>query len=118
MDNVTDLPIQVPGVAPDAPLGVRVPESEVEFRLLADAIPQMVWITRLDGSNVYFNHRWVEYTGLTLEQSGDGWNTPSFMSVSVIPTSSKVPTPPLQKRWKLAISNQRWRFWRLFAWNV
>ncbi len=51
--------------------------SEQEFRLLAEAMPQIVWITRADGWNTYFNHQWVEYTGLTLEQSyGHGWNIP------------------------------------------
>ena len=52
-------------------------ESETAFRLLAEAVPQLVWMCTPDGLNVYFNHRWVEYTGLTLEESyGRGWNTP------------------------------------------
>jgi PAS domain S-box-containing protein len=51
--------------------------SEEQFHALAEAMPQIVWITRADGWNIYFNHQWVEYTGLTLEQSyGHGWNKP------------------------------------------
>jgi PAS domain S-box-containing protein len=51
--------------------------SEREFRLLAEAMPQIVWATRADGWNTYFNHQWVDYTGLTLEESyGHGWNIP------------------------------------------
>ncbi|MBM4201515.1 MAG: PAS domain S-box protein, partial [Gammaproteobacteria bacterium] len=51
--------------------------SEKGFFLLAEAMPQIVWVTRADGWNVYFNQRWVDYTGLTLEESyGHGWNTP------------------------------------------
>jgi len=51
--------------------------SEKELRLLAEAIPQIVWITRADGANTYFNQQWVDYTGLTLEESyGHGWNKP------------------------------------------
>jgi PAS domain S-box-containing protein len=51
--------------------------SEEEFRQLAEAMPQIVWITRPDGGNVYFNRQWMEYTGLTLEESlGEGWNKP------------------------------------------
>ncbi|MBF0559177.1 MAG: PAS domain-containing protein [Nitrospirae bacterium] len=51
--------------------------SEREFRLLAEAMPQIVWITRADGWNIYFNHQWVDYTGLTLEEGyGHGWNKP------------------------------------------
>jgi PAS domain S-box-containing protein len=52
-------------------------KSENEFRLLAEAMPQIVWITRPDGWNIYFNQQWVDYTGLTLEESyGNGWNKP------------------------------------------
>ena len=51
--------------------------SEKEFRLLAEAMPQIVWATRADGWNSYFNQQWVDYTGLTLEEScGHGWNKP------------------------------------------
>ncbi len=52
-------------------------ESEKEFRSLAESMPQVVWVTRADGWNNYFNQQWIDYTGLTLEESyGHGWNTP------------------------------------------
>ncbi len=52
-------------------------KSENEFRVLAESMPQIVWITRADGLNIYFNQKWVDYTGLTLEESyGHGWNKP------------------------------------------
>jgi|CXWL01.1.fsa_nt_gi PAS domain S-box-containing protein len=51
--------------------------SEEEFRALAESMPQMVWITRPDGWNVYFSQQWMDYTGLTLQESlGHGWNQP------------------------------------------
>ena len=51
--------------------------SEREFRELAESMPQIVWATRADGWNIYFNQQWVDYTGLTLEESyGEGWITP------------------------------------------
>lgn len=51
--------------------------SEKEFRTLAESMPQIVWITMPDGSNIYFNQQWVNYTGLSLEQSyGEGWIIP------------------------------------------
>ncbi|MCX7360317.1 MAG: PAS domain S-box protein [Alphaproteobacteria bacterium] len=40
--------------------------SEAQFRDLAEAMPQIVWTTRADGSPTYFNRHWMEYTGLTL----------------------------------------------------
>jgi PAS domain S-box-containing protein len=51
--------------------------SMEEFRTLAEAMPQIVWTTRADGWNIYFNQHWMDYTGLTLEESrGHGWNKP------------------------------------------
>jgi len=51
--------------------------SEREFRELAEAMPQIVWATSADGRNIYFNRQWVDYTGLSLEESrGEGWLTP------------------------------------------
>lgn len=50
---------------------------ERDFRSLAEAMPQIVWVTRPDGWNIYFNHQWVDYTGLSLDESyGHGWNKP------------------------------------------
>jgi PAS domain S-box-containing protein len=58
-------------------LEMALQESEEAFRILAEAVPQIVWATRADGWNIFFNKRWVEYTGLTLEESsGHGWNIP------------------------------------------
>jgi len=52
-------------------------ESEQRFVTLANFVPQIVWMCTPDGLNIYFNQRWVEYTGLTLEESyGEGWTAP------------------------------------------
>lgn len=49
-------------------------ESEREFRVLTEGMPQIVWATRPDGWNIYHNRRWVEYTGLAVEESyGHNW---------------------------------------------
>jgi PAS domain S-box-containing protein len=42
----------------------RVAQSESQFRQLADAMPQIVFMARPDGHVDYFNRRWYEYTGL------------------------------------------------------
>lgn len=44
------------------------PSLGAEFRVLADAMPQLVWTAHADGTLEYFNRRWVEYTGLTLDR--------------------------------------------------
>ncbi|MGZ3414865.1 MAG: PAS domain-containing protein, partial [Isosphaeraceae bacterium] len=50
-------------------------ESEQQYYELTEGLPQLVWMCRPDGWNIYFNQRWVEYTGRTLEESyGHGWN--------------------------------------------
>ena len=38
-------------------------ESERAFRVLADAVPQIIWITDDEGNNLFFNRQWYEYTG-------------------------------------------------------
>ncbi len=44
------------------------------FHFLADAMPQIVWTGAADGTIEYFNLKWSQYTGLTLEQThGNGW---------------------------------------------
>jgi PAS domain S-box-containing protein len=49
-------------------------ESEQRFRALADTIPQLAWISDPEGNISWFNQRWLDYTGLSLEQStGRGW---------------------------------------------
>jgi PAS domain S-box-containing protein len=52
----------------------EIKESETRFRMLADAIPQIVFTANADGAIDFFNDRWFEYTGLSIEQSQDnGW---------------------------------------------
>ncbi len=51
--------------------------SAEEFRILAEAMPQIIWVARPDGCHIHFNQRWMDYTGLTLEESlGHGWLPP------------------------------------------
>jgi PAS domain S-box-containing protein len=51
--------------------------SAEEFRSLAEAMPQMVWITGPDGDCLYCTQQWMAYTGLTLAESlGSGWTKP------------------------------------------
>jgi PAS domain S-box-containing protein len=48
--------------------------SEYNLRMLAETIPQLVWICGPDGSSEYCNQRWYEYTGLgPAESAGLGW---------------------------------------------
>lgn len=49
-------------------------ESEQRHRLLADMIPQHIWVTEPDGYHNYFSRSWYEFTGTTPGHSdGSGW---------------------------------------------
>ncbi len=50
-------------------------ESELRFRTLANAMPQMVWSTRADGYHDYYNDRWYEFTGAPEGSTeGEAWS--------------------------------------------
>lgn len=52
----------------------RLSETHSQFQALADNIPQMAWMARPDGSIFWYNRRWFEFTGTTLEEMrGFGW---------------------------------------------
>ncbi len=48
-------------------------DSEQHFRLLAETVPTMVWVTGPDGFAEYFNERWYRFTGLP-HGSTNGWD--------------------------------------------
>ena len=79
--NPQGVPARMMGTVLDTTENKRAEEalqrSESEFRELAESMPQLVWATSADGRNIYFNQQWVDYTGLTLEESaGEGWIKP------------------------------------------
>ena len=49
-------------------------KSDAHFRLLADAMPQIVWTANPEGDMDYFNQRFYDYGGMTFEEAkGWGW---------------------------------------------
>lgn len=49
-------------------------ESEERFRTLGNSIPQLAWMADTLGSIFWYNDRWFDYTGTTLEEmQGWGW---------------------------------------------
>lgn len=50
--------------------------TAIEYRLLVEHSPVMVWRADLNKKCDYFNHTWLEFTGRTLaDEAGDGWAT-------------------------------------------
>lgn len=50
----------------------EIEHLELNFRLLTNALPQIVWTANSDGWLDYYNQKWFDYTGMTLEQT-QGW---------------------------------------------
>ncbi|MBY0369291.1 PAS domain S-box protein [bacterium] len=49
--------------------------SETHFRTLSETIPQIVWTADSSGKFIFFNKRWMEYTGTPIEQvNQSGWD--------------------------------------------
>ncbi len=49
-------------------------ESEEQFRTFADSIQNLAWIANAEGWIYWYNQRWYDYTGTTLEEmEGWGW---------------------------------------------
>jgi PAS domain S-box-containing protein len=49
-------------------------ESDRMFRNMADSAPVLLWLADTEGRRFYFNKRWLEATGRSLnEQVGEGW---------------------------------------------
>ena len=51
-------------------------DEAARFRLITESIPQLVWSARPDGFSDYYNERFLEYLGLSLEEmQGYTWAT-------------------------------------------
>lgn len=49
-------------------------ESESRFRDMANSAPMLLWLTNAAGEPIFFNQRWLEFTGRALEQElHGGW---------------------------------------------
>ena len=48
-------------------------ESEAQFRILADSIPQLAWMADREGAIYWYNRRWFQFTGVQPGET-EGWN--------------------------------------------
>ncbi len=54
-------------------------ESEARFRLMADAVPQIVWLTDPEGRVEFFNKQWTLYTGAAYQATTAAQVAASFV---------------------------------------
>ncbi len=73
----------------------KLRSSEEQFRVLADAIPQLCWMANVDGWISWYNQRWYQYTGTTPEQM-EGWGWQSVHDLNAL--------PQVMERWQASIS--------------
>jgi formate hydrogenlyase transcriptional activator len=53
---------------------VEIKSSEDKLRTIIDTIPALAWSALPDGSADFFNRRWLDYAGLSIEEARDwGW---------------------------------------------
>jgi PAS domain S-box-containing protein len=55
--------IEARNIADEKARDAALRESEAKFRLMADVVPQIVWITDADGKVEFFNKQWFDYIG-------------------------------------------------------
>jgi PAS domain S-box-containing protein len=61
-------------VTPQALLNKKIKESEENFRQLAELLPQKISKADADGNIIFYNQKWLSYSGLSLESLIDkGW---------------------------------------------
>ena len=98
MRDASGRPLRMHGVNFDITKRKRVEESlrqsESQFRALAESIPQLAWMAEPDGHIFWYNKRWFEYTGTTLE-SMQGWGWQSVHDPDVLPA--------VMERWRASI---------------
>jgi len=73
-------------------------ESEKQFRMMANAIPQLAWMAHADGFIFWYNQRWFDYTGTTPEQM-EGWGWQSVHNPDSL--------PEVMEGWKKAIASEQ-----------
>ncbi|MEJ8843268.1 PAS domain S-box protein [Lacibacter sp. H375] len=75
-DIIEGVAIIATEVTPQAELHLKIKQREEEFSTMADNISQFAWMADHKGWIYWFNQRWYDYTGTTLEEmQGWGWKT-------------------------------------------
>ena len=72
--RVTGLMVYAYNVTPLVQARKSLESNAIYLKSIIDSIPQMAWVTDEEGSHLYFNQRWYDYTGLTFQETCEwGW---------------------------------------------
>ena len=69
-------------------------QSEADFRVLIDNLPELAWTAQPDGEIDFYNRRWYAYTGTDLEEM-QGWGWEKVHDPAVL--------PEVRRRWARSI---------------
>src|SRR3989442_2217266 len=99
LGETTDAAVRVELLRDDLVAEDALRRGEDYLRLTIDTIPVLAWCTRPDGSTEFLNQRWLDYTGLAIEEArGWGWKVaihpddlPQLLDVWQVPLTSGNP---------------------------
>ena len=80
-------------------------ESEMRYRSLADAVPQIVWTADANGVITYRNERWYELTGLPHGTERSPGRTSSTRTMRPRPAKPGTKRAVLERRWTPSIGS-------------
>ncbi|WP_017315761.1 PAS domain-containing sensor histidine kinase [Mastigocladopsis repens] len=92
-------------------------QSEERYRLLAENVPQMVWMTNADGLVEYFNQRWLDYTGLKIHETL-GWDWQQVVHPDDLPTAIEKWTTGLQTGNRVEVQYRLRRVDGAYRWHI
>jgi PAS domain S-box-containing protein len=73
----------------------KVADADSVFRDLVDNLPELAWSAQADGNIDFYNRRWFDYTGTTLEEMR-GWGWEKVHDPTVL--------PEVRERWLRSIA--------------
>ncbi|WP_246275721.1 PAS domain S-box protein [Brasilonema bromeliae] len=92
-------------------------ESEERYRLLAENVPQMVWMSNHDGFVEYYNQRWLDYTGLK-SQEILGWNWQQLVHPDDLPQTIEQWTTGLKTGNRYEVQYRLKRVDGVYRWHL
>jgi PAS domain S-box-containing protein len=95
----------------------KLQASEERYRVLAENVPQLVWITRTDGFVEYCNQRWLDYTGLTLDETL-GWDWQQAIHPDDLPTTLEKWTTSLSTGNRMEVQYRLKQADGIYRWHI
>jgi PAS domain S-box-containing protein len=96
---------------------LKLRSSEERYRVLAENVPQLVWIGGADGFVEYFNQGWLNYTGLQLEETL-GWNWQRVVHPDDLPSTLEQWTTGLSAEKPVEVQYRLRRSDGVYRWHI